>query len=160
MTGKTLEEWQETASKIKIDGRALIGGQRVDALSGETRPSLNPANGNKIAEVAYCEAADADQAVKIARTAFESGVWSQMAPADRKMILVRWAELIAQHADEIALLESLDVGKPISDTVNIDVPSTVRTIRWSGEAIDKVYDQISPTPANCLALVTRVCHWV
>ncbi len=156
MTGKTLEEWQETASKIKIDGRALIGGQRVDALSGETRPSLNPANGNKIAEVAYCEAADADQAVKIARTAFESGAWSQMAPADRKMILVRWAELIAQHADEIALLESLDVGKPISDTVNIDVPSTVRTIRWSGEAIDKVYDQISPTPANCLALVTRL----
>ena len=71
-----------------------------------------------------------------------------MAPADRKMVLVRWAELIEDNADEIALLESLDVGKPISDTTGVDVPSAIRTIRWSGEAIDKVYDEIPPTPAD------------
>jgi acyl-CoA reductase-like NAD-dependent aldehyde dehydrogenase len=79
-----------------------------------------------------------------------------MAPADRKMVLVRWAELIESHAHEIALLETLDAGKPIADTLNIDVGAAVRTIRWSGEAIDKVYDEITPTPANCLALVTRL----
>jgi acyl-CoA reductase-like NAD-dependent aldehyde dehydrogenase len=72
------------------------------------------------------------------------------------MVLVRWAELIESHAHEIALLETLDVGKPIADTLNIDVGAAVRTIRWSGEAIDKVYDEITPTPANCLALVTRL----
>jgi acyl-CoA reductase-like NAD-dependent aldehyde dehydrogenase len=78
-----------------------------------------------------------------------------MAPTDRKMILVRWAELIEKHSDEIALLETLDVGKPISDTLNVDVGSAVRTIRWSGEAIDKIYDEITPTSSDCLALVTR-----
>jgi acyl-CoA reductase-like NAD-dependent aldehyde dehydrogenase len=152
----TLKAWQAAAADIQIDGRAFINGQRSDSLSGETRPTINPANGNEIAEVAYCGADDADQAVNIAREAFESGVWSSMAPADRKMVLVRWAELIESHAHEIALLETLDVGKPIADTLNIDVGAAVRTIRWSGEAIDKVYDEITPTPANCLALVTRL----
>ena len=152
----TLKAWQAAAADIQIDGRAFINGQRSDSLSGETRPTINPANGNEIAEVAYCGADDADQAVNIAREAFESGVWSSMAPADRKMVLVRWAELIESHAHEIALLETLDVGKPIADTLNIDVGAAVRTIRWSGEAIDMVYDEITPTPANCLALVTRL----
>jgi 4-guanidinobutyraldehyde dehydrogenase/NAD-dependent aldehyde dehydrogenase len=79
-----------------------------------------------------------------------------MAPADRKMVLVRWAELIEANADELALLETLDVGKPIADTVNVDVPSAVRTIRWSGEAIDKWYAEIAPTPGDILALVQRL----
>jgi acyl-CoA reductase-like NAD-dependent aldehyde dehydrogenase len=79
-----------------------------------------------------------------------------MAPMDRKMVMVRWAELIEKHAAELALIETLDVGKPISDTVNIDVPSAVRTIRWSGEAIDKVYDEIPPTPPDTLALIQRL----
>jgi 4-guanidinobutyraldehyde dehydrogenase / NAD-dependent aldehyde dehydrogenase len=156
MTEKTLADWQQAATEINIDGRALINGKRVDAISGETRTTVNPATGEALAEVANCGTADADLAVKIARETFDSGVWSKMAPADRKMVLVRWAELIEQHADEIALLETLDVGKPISDTSNIDVPSAVRTIRWTGEAIDKVYEQISPTGGDSLALVTRL----
>lgn len=117
---------------------------------------MSPADGRILAEVANCGLEDADCAIAVARAAFESGVWAMMAPADRKMVLVRWAELIEAHADEIALLECLDVGKPISDTTGVDVPSAVRTIRWSGEAIDKVYDQISPTPKDCLALVQRM----
>lgn len=156
MSEKNLQDWQAAANNIQIDGRAFLNGRRSDSLSGETRSSINPANGNELVDVSYCNADDADQAVTIARAAFESGVWSGMAPADRKMVLVRWAELIESHADEIALLETLDVGKPIADTLNIDVGAAVRTIRWSGEAIDKVYDEISPTPADCLALVTRI----
>ena len=156
MSENTLAEWQSAATKLNIEGRAFINGRRMDALSGETRPTNNPANSKPIAEVAVCGIEDADQAVTKARAAFESGIWSNMAPADRKMVLVRWAELIERHVEELALLESLDVGKPISDTSGIDVPSAVRTIRWSGEAIDKVYDEISPTPANCLALVRRL----
>jgi acyl-CoA reductase-like NAD-dependent aldehyde dehydrogenase len=156
MLDKTRQDWRSMAGKLQIEGRAFINGRYQDALSGETRPTLNPANGQKLADVASCGIADADHAVAVARTTFDSGIWRDMAPSDRKMVLVRWAELIADHADEIALLECLDVGKPINDTTNVDVPSAVRTIRWSGEAIDKVYDEISPSPANSLALVQRL----
>ena len=156
MLDRTATDWQALASQLDIEGRAFIDGRYVDALSGATRPTVNPANGQQITDVALCGTEDADLAVKGARAAFESGVWSRMAPMDRKMVLVRWAELIEKHADELALLETLDVGKPISDTVNVDVPSTVRTIRWSGEAIDKVYDEIPPTPPDTLALIQRL----
>jgi 4-guanidinobutyraldehyde dehydrogenase/NAD-dependent aldehyde dehydrogenase len=153
---KTVTDWQAIASELDIEGRAFLNGSYVDALSGETRPTLNPANGNTLADVAVCGAEDAEVAVGHARTSFESGAWSAMAPADRKMILVRWSELIDEHVEELALLESLDVGKPISDTLYGDVPAASRTIRWSGEAIDKIYDEIAPTSGDCLGLVQRL----
>jgi acyl-CoA reductase-like NAD-dependent aldehyde dehydrogenase len=156
MLDKTVTDWQALAAQLDIEGRAFIDGRYVDAISGRTRPTFSPGNGEKIIEVALCGEEDAEAAIKGARRAFESGVWSRMAPMDRKMVLVRWAELIEKHADELALLETLDVGKPIADTVSVDVPSAVRTIRWSGEAIDKVYDEIPPTPAETLALIQRL----
>src|SRR5210317_340722 len=156
MLDKTTMDWQAMAGQQDFEGRAFINGRYADALSGRTRTTFNPADGSAITEVAACGTEDADLAVAGARAAFESGVWSRMAPADRKMVLVRWAELIEKHADELALLETLDVGKPISDTTHVDVPATIRTIRWSGEAIDKVYDEIPPTPADTLALVQRL----
>jgi len=156
MLDKTVTDWQSYANQLNIEGRAFINGRYVDALSGQTRPTINPANGRELAEVALCGPEDADLAVTGARAAFESGEWSRMAPMDRKMVLVRWTELIEKHADELALLETIDVGKPISDTTNVDVPATIRTIRWSGEAIDKVYDEIPPTPADTLALIQRL----
>jgi len=156
MLDKTRQDWGSLAADLEIEGRAFINGRYQDALSGESRATMSPADGQKLTDVANCGTEDADRAVEVARATFESGVWSAMAPADRKMVLVRWAEFIEDNADEIALLECLDVGKPISDTTGVDVPSAVRTIRWSGEAIDKVYDQISPTPADCLALVQRL----
>jgi 4-guanidinobutyraldehyde dehydrogenase/NAD-dependent aldehyde dehydrogenase len=156
MLDKTTMDWQAMAGQQDFEGRAFINGRYADALSGRTRTTFNPADGSAITEVAACGTEDADLAVAGARAAFESGIWSRMAPADRKMVLVRWAELIEKHADELALLETLDVGKPISDTTHVDVPATIRTIRWSGEAIDKVYDEIPPTPADTLALVQRL----
>ena len=156
MLDKTVTDWQQRAEGLDIEGRAFIDGRYVDAAAGKTRATINPANGRELAQVALCGEEDADIAVAGARKAFQSGVWADMAPMDRKMVLVRWAELIEKNADELALLETLDVGKPISDTVNVDVPSAVRTIRWSGEAVDKVYDEIPPTPADTLALVQRL----
>ncbi|MCW8846345.1 MAG: aldehyde dehydrogenase [Gammaproteobacteria bacterium] len=156
MANMTKADWQAAAKALRIDGRAFINGRSVDALSGETRPTFNPGNGKQLAQVAYCGIEDAELAIASARAAFASGVWSAMAPSDRKMVMVRWAELIEQHREELALLECLDVGKPISNTLDIDVSAAVRTIRWSGEAIDKVYDEIPPTPANTLALVQRL----
>jgi acyl-CoA reductase-like NAD-dependent aldehyde dehydrogenase len=156
MLDKTKQDWKSQAADLTIEGRAFIDGRYQDALSGQTRETVSPADGHKLADVANCGIEDADRAVGIARGVFASGIWADMAPADRKMVLVRWAELIKEHADEIALLECLDVGKPIADTTGVDVPSAVRTIRWSGEAIDKVYDEIPPTPADTLALVQRL----
>jgi acyl-CoA reductase-like NAD-dependent aldehyde dehydrogenase len=156
MLDKTVTDWQARAGQLEIEGRAFINGRYVDALSGQSRPTISPGNGTEITDVALCGNEDAEVAVKSARSTFESGAWSKMAPMDRKMVLVRWAELIEKNSDEPALLETLDVGKPISDTLNVDVPATVRTIRWSGEAIDKVYDEIPPTPAETLALVQRL----
>ena len=144
MQAMTFNDWQTASAEITIEGRAFINGQYTQALSGQTRPTINPATGLVLAEVASCGPEDADLAVAGARKAFESGVWSKMAPADRKMVLVRWAELIDKYAQELSLLETLDVGKPINDTVNVDTPAASRTIRWSGEAIDKVYEQIAP----------------
>ena len=156
MLDKTTQDWRSQADGLDIESRAFTNGRYQNALSGETRETISPADSRKLADVANCGIEDADQAVNDARAAFESGVWASMAPADRKSVLVRWARLIEDHADEIALLECLDVGKPIADTTGVDVPAAARTIRWSGEAIDKVYDQISPAPSDCLALVQRL----
>jgi len=152
----TLADWQARAASLKIEGRAFIDGEYVDALSGQTRPTNNPANGEKLIDVVNCGPEDADRAIASARRAFETGVWSQMAPADRKAVLVRWADLIEANREELALLESLDVGKPITDTLDVDVPAAARTIRWNGEAIDKVYEEIAPTPHHTLGLISRL----
>lgn len=156
MTNLTLQDWSDRAASLKIEGRAFIDGAYVAAASGNTRPTINPATGEVLCAVASCGPEDADRAIASARAVFESGVWANKAPAERKKVMVRWAELIEQHAQELALLESLDVGKPIGDTLNVDVTAAARTIRWSGEAIDKVYDEVAPTPHDTLALVTRL----
>ncbi|MND72565.1 Aldehyde dehydrogenase PuuC [compost metagenome] len=93
--------------------------------------------------------------MEVARRTFESGVWSHLAPAERKRILIAFADLILAHKEELALLETLDMGKPISDSLSIDVPATANAIRWTAEAIDKVYDEVAPTPQDQLGLVTR-----
>ncbi len=151
-----LADWQDKADRLDIEAQAFIDGQYVSALSGETRPTLNVGTGEILCDVASCGPEDADRAIAIARKTFESGVWANMPPMQRKLTMVRWAELIEKHAEELALLECLDVGKPISDTSNVDVPSAVNTIRWSGEVIDKIYGEIAPTPQNTLALITRL----
>ena len=96
-----------------------------------------------------------DRAVRSARETFESGVWSRLAPAERKKKLVRLAELMERQAKELALLETLDTGKPISDSISVDIPLSATCIAWNGEAIDKLYDEIAPTDPSVTALITR-----
>lgn len=112
-------------------------------------------DGRFLANVASTDEADANRAVQVARQAFESGVWSRKAPAERKRVLIRFADLILEHQEELALLETLDMGKPIGDALSIDVPATANAIRWSAEAIDKIYDEVAATPHDQLGLVTR-----
>ncbi|ACX97181.1 aldehyde dehydrogenase [Halothiobacillus neapolitanus] len=148
-------DWHARAAALTIDGRAWINGQRVDAADGNTFECLSPVDGRKLAEVARCKAADVDQAVVAARGAFEDRRWAGLSPRERKTILIRFADLVLANREELALLETLDMGKPISASMSTDVPATANTLRWYGEAIDKVYDEIAPTNDRTLALITR-----
>jgi acyl-CoA reductase-like NAD-dependent aldehyde dehydrogenase len=148
-------DWHAKASALTLDARAFINGQRVHALAGETFDVISPVDGKSIARAARCKAEDIDAAVKSARTAFESGVWSKQAPAKRKRILQKWAEKLLAARDELALLETLDMGKPIKYSLGVDVPGAANCISWYAEAIDKVYDEIAPTAHNTLALIRR-----
>ena len=138
-----------------FDGRALINGQRMAAADGQTFDCISPVDGRLLTTVARCGQADVDAAVAVARAAFEAGKWSRMAPAQRKRIMIKFADQILAHADELALTETLDMGKPIQYAKGVDVNSAANCIRWYGEATDKVYDEIAPTPRTALALITR-----
>lgn len=155
MADITFAQWQERAQSLAIESRAFIDGQYRDAASSERFDCISPVDGRVLAQVASCDAADADAAVAAARRVFEAGTWSRMAPAKRKSILIRFSQLLLDNAQELALLETLDMGKPISDSSGIDIPAAANAIRWSAEAIDKVYDEVAPTPHNQLGLVTR-----
>jgi 4-guanidinobutyraldehyde dehydrogenase / NAD-dependent aldehyde dehydrogenase len=147
--------WHERARQLTIRTKAFIGGRYVDAASGETFDDVSPANGRLLARVAAGDAPDVDAAVRAARTAFQSGTWSRLPPARRKRVLQKFADLILANRDELALLETLDMGKPIADSTRIDVPATANVIRWYAEAVDKIYDEVAPTGPDALALITR-----
>ena len=147
--------WHERAQALKIDGRAFINGERTWARSGNRFDGVSPVDGRKLAEVARCEAADVDAAVAAARAAFEDRRWASLAPAVRKRVLIKFADLVVAHGDELALLETLDMGKPIKYSKSVDVNATANCLRWYGEAVDKIYDEIAPTPETALALITR-----
>jgi gamma-glutamyl-gamma-aminobutyraldehyde dehydrogenase len=151
----THPSWHDRAATLAFDGRPVIDGQRVPSASGETFAKHSPIDGRHLSAIARGRAADIDAAVTSARAAFDDGRWAHQPPAVRKKVLQRFAEGILAHRDELALLETLDMGKPIRYALSVDVPAAARTIAWYAEAIDKVYDEIAPTGRNALALITR-----
>ncbi|KVM80715.1 aldehyde dehydrogenase [Burkholderia ubonensis] len=151
----TYQEWKQKAEALVLDGRAFIAGQRCAAASNETFRTLNPASGKVLADVARCDENDVNRAVAAARDAFESGVWSKAAPAHRKAVLLRLAQLIDAHADELALLEALEAGKPISECLGLDIPESAACIRWHAEVTDKCYDALSPSGSGVVSMITR-----
>ncbi len=147
--------WHDRAWALQPSAAAFIDGRFVPAQSGATFDKASPIDGRLIAQVAACDAADIELAVASARKAFDAGVWANRSPAQRKRVLRRFAELILKHKEELALLETLDMGKPIGDSLKIDVPSTARCIDWYAEAIDKIYGEVAPTGPGALATITR-----
>jgi len=152
---QTREEWQARAQALQIRSQAFIDGRYVDAASGKTFDCISPIDGRVLCAVAECESQDVELAVVAARRAFEGGHWSESSPAHRKRTLIKLAQLIEQHGEELALLESLDMGKPVDDALSVDVGATIRCMNWTGEAIDKVYDQIAPTGHDELGMITH-----
>lgn len=147
--------WQQQAAKLTFRDQAMIGGRFVAAAGGATFDAINPATNQLLARVAACTSEDVDRAVASARQAFEQGPWARMAPTERKRVMLRLAELMLAHREELALLESLNMGKPVLDAYNIDVPGAAQVFAWYGESLDKLYDQVAPTAANAVATITR-----
>lgn len=152
----TLEDWKARAAGLSFRNQAFIGGRFVDAIDGDRFDCVNPATGKVLTTVASCKSADVDAAVAAARKAFEAGHWSRMSPDGRKSILLRLAELIRENLVELALLDSLDMGKLVTDAATIDAPGSAYFFQWYAEAIDKIYDEVAPTGPGDLALVRRV----
>lgn len=148
-------DFTQMAKTIEIQNKAFINNEYVEAASGKTFDCVSPIDGRVVAKIAACDKEDVDRAVAAARKAFDSGVWSNAAPRKRKAVLQKFADLVEKHAEELALLETLDMGKPIAFTQREDIPASVGTIRWYAEAIDKIYDEIAPTGPRGLGLITR-----
>lgn len=140
---------------VKLQTRAFIGGEFRAAMSGQTMESLSPINGNKIADIASCGERDVDLAVAAARQAFEVGHWRDASPTDRQRIMLKFADLIETNLEELALIETLDLGKPIKNTRGADLPLTIGTIRYYAEAINKINDEIGPSPSNVVSMIVR-----
>ena len=155
MTLLSHADYERIAANLSYPTEAFIGGTFAPALSGETMPTVNPATGKEIARVASCGREDVDKAVAAARKAFESGAWSRMHPSERKKILMRFIGLIEKHQVELAVLESLDSGKPVRECLLTDLPETIECLEWHAECADKQYGGISPSGDGRLGLIVR-----
>ena len=151
----TRDEYGAIAAGLDFPGGAFIDGSYRPAISGAVFDTVNPATGEVLAQVAACGADDVDFAVQKARAAFEDGRWARRPPAERKAVLIRLARLIARNARDLAVMESLDSGKTIFDCETVDLPETVNCLTWHAEAIDKIYDQVSPPSDDHIAMILR-----
>lgn len=135
--------------------QAFINGKFVNATSGKTLETFNPATGQVITSVTDSDAEDVECAITSARAAFDKGVWRNQSPSARKKVMLRFADLVAQNGGELARLDSIDAGKPITDCEEIDLPDVVSTLSWYAEALDKIYDRVAPTGRENLGLIVR-----
>jgi acyl-CoA reductase-like NAD-dependent aldehyde dehydrogenase len=151
----TAAQWRERAAAVKPRTQVFIDGKFAPAASGATFENLNPATGKSLGNVAAGDQTDIDRAVASARAAFRKGSWADEAPKGRKKVLLAFADLILANKEELALLETLDTGKPIGDSLGVDIPAAANCIRWYAEAVDKIYDEVAPTGPRALATITR-----
>ncbi|MFJ4143235.1 aldehyde dehydrogenase [Pseudomonas sp. NPDC089734] len=151
----TAAEYAAIAQSISLPTNAFINGAFKPAISGNTFTTTNPATGKALTEVAACSSEDVDYAVSKAKEAFEDGRWRLLSPGERKAVLLKFAKLLERNRHELAVLESLDSGKPVRECQLVDVPDTVHTLRWHAELIDKLYDHTAPVGNDALTLVVR-----
>ena len=152
----TYTEWKARAAGLTFRNDLYIDGAVCPAASGQRFETVNPGTGEILTDVARGGAEDIDRAVKSARRAFEDGRWSRKTPGERKEVLLALAALIRENVPELALLDTLDMGKTISDSSTIDAPGSAHFFQWHAEAIDKLYDEVAPTGGRDLALIRRV----
>ena len=154
-TMQTLSDVVNVARELRFPDKAFINGRMVAAASGKTLTTTNPATGDELAEIAACDITDVNSAVTAARAAFDGGSWSQAHPGERKAVLLKLAALLENEVAQLAVMESLDSGKPVSECLAVDVPETIHVIKWHAEAIDKLYDHTAPVGSSAMAMVVR-----
>lgn len=152
-----LQQWVAVAEKarLKAETRLFIDGDYCDAAAGGRFTTINPTNGETLAEMSEGMPEDINRAVASAKAAYRSGCWSRIAPRERMEILYGFADLIDQHAEELAVLETLDMGKPIGDVIAEDLPAVIETIRFMAEGIDKIEGTVTNTDNDAMHLVIR-----
>ena len=151
MLKQTLAEIEARAAAARMPALGWVNGRWTAARSGATFANIGPRDGRLLGEVARFDAADVTLAVASARAAFEDGRWRDTPPRHKKRVLHRLADFMEAHADELALLETLDMGKPVGDAARSDIPGSIDTVRYYAEALDKVYGEVGPTPVNRLS---------
>src|SRR5438552_53574 len=127
--------------------KMLIDGKWVEAASGKTFETINPASGQVLARVAEGDKEDVDRAVRAARRAFDDGKWARMNPTERQRLLLRIADLIEANGDELAQLEALDNGKPFTESRHVDIPASAETFRYYAGWVNKIYGETNPSDA-------------
>ena len=151
----SLAHFEAVAGSIKIPGEAVIDGKLRGSVSGKTFANVSPRDGRVLNHVAQCGPEDVDLAVKSARRAFEEGSWRKLHYREKKRILFKLAELMERDIEALAVLESLDVGKPISNALGGDVPNAIRSLRYYAEALDKVYGEVAPEAPDRFSFVVH-----
>ncbi|MCA0997690.1 aldehyde dehydrogenase [Alloyangia pacifica] len=153
---QTLSHYTTRAAALTFRTQCWIDGRYVPSASGARFETVNPATAEALTDVARGGAEDIDLAVAAARRAFEDRRWSGKTPGERKEVILRLASLLRENLEELALLDTLDMGKPIWETVNVDAPGSAHFFQWHAEAIDKLYDEVAPTGGRDVALIRRV----
>lgn len=151
----TREEYQAIAGTLTLPTGAFIDGKACGVPSGAAFETINPATGAVLAKIASCGDAEVDLAVAKAREVFEDGRWAKMHPAERKKVIIKLCKLIRRNCHELAVLESLESGKPIQEVETVDIPETLHCLEWHAETADKIYDQVAPVGDDAVAMVVR-----
>ncbi len=150
------EDWQKLASdaETKVEGRLFINGEYCEATNGGKFEVINPATNEVCATVAAGTEKDIDKAVAAAKESYKARSWLKMAPRKRMGILMKFADLVNQNVPELALMETMNMGKPIGDSVN-EIPASAVNIKFMAECIDKMYGKVANTHDKALNLSVR-----
>jgi acyl-CoA reductase-like NAD-dependent aldehyde dehydrogenase len=151
----TKDFWYGKAKSLSLRTLHFIDGSYVPSADGRTFPTINPATGQAIAEVARGGEVEVNNAVRVARKTFKAGFWSCMDPRNRMAVLEKFSALVEQHAEEFAVLDSLDMGKPVMDMMNIDIPGAVMSLKFFSETVDKIEGAVTATASNALHYILR-----
>ncbi len=155
MMNLTSENIKKTKANLSYPKELFINGKYQKSISEKSFDNISPIDGNVINKVFLAQQEDVDLAVSKARETFNRGYWSNLPPGQRKKILLKFATLLERDRLELALLDTIDMGKTINDTYNADLPTSIDNIEWYAEIIDKLFDDISPSSKEYMGLITK-----
>src|ERR1700688_97755 len=155
LTSLTTKDWHARAAAVRYETRHFLDGQYVDSAARGRFTVMNPATGEPLCEVSAGTAADIDLGVAAAKRSFASRVWSRKAPRDRMAVMAAYSRLLLENTEKLSLLDTLCMGKPITDMVSIDIPAAARNFECFGELIDKIDGSVTATAFDAFHYILR-----